>query len=115
MIDMPKAMGLVHGAAADGAREWLEDVLALSQEQVPVATGLLKSTGASDFDRATMKGAVWYDTDYAVPVHEDLKDKHPTGKAKYLEDPTQFMVPLLIRGYLARYVEARLAGRGTNT
>lgn len=65
-----------------------------SQEIVPVDTGKLKGSartvnaGGSGFFREDI--VVFYKTDYAVLVHEDLDMRHKPGKkAKYLEEPSR--------------------------
>lgn len=73
----------------------IEDTAALvfseSQLEVPVDTGLLKSTGKIQPIQRNDDGietAITYTTDYALWVHERLEIRHkPPTKAKYLEDP----------------------------
>lgn len=62
-----------------------------SQRLVPFDTGLLKSTGyviAQRDARDRLVGAVGYDTDYAIYVHEnpDARHKAPT-QWKFVETP----------------------------
>ena len=81
----------------------LHDVLHDSLQQVPSETGALASTatvwGPKVIDGQVV-GRVGYDgekavnprtgqpvSDYVVPVHERLDLHHPTGKAKFLEEP----------------------------
>lgn len=94
------------GAAATGglARELYregEQIMTVSKPLVPVDTGALRSTGhvkppeiEGHQVRVTMGyggpagaevGGVY--VGYALKVHEDLAAFHPTGQAKYLEQP----------------------------
>lgn len=67
-----------------------EELLAESREEVPVETGATWLSGyvapGGRFTN-TISVEVGYTTDYAIYVHEILHYRHPTGKAKFLEDP----------------------------
>jgi hypothetical protein len=67
------------------------DIFNLSQKQVPVDTGHLRSTGAvsdPDITQGSVEVTIGYSAPYALFVHEDLQAHHkPPTKAKYLEDP----------------------------
>ncbi|MFF1790750.1 hypothetical protein ACFVX9_30335 [Kitasatospora sp. NPDC058243] len=74
--------------AADGLEAGMELVLAESRQVVPLEEGTLERSGAAHVDRAALRGAVSYDTPYAVRQHEELDYKHAPGRtAKYLETP----------------------------
>ncbi|MFC3980169.1 hypothetical protein [Streptosporangium jomthongense] len=78
----------VHEAAADGLELWMEHNLQVSRDQVPHEEGTLERSGVASVDRASLTGAVSYDTPYATIQHERLDFQHDGGrKAKYLEDP----------------------------
>ena len=75
-------------------RDWAEDVLARSQQLVPVNTGRLKSSG--QVIGPEMKDGAWQvhigygdrkTAFYAAIVHERLDVRHPRGQAKFLEQP----------------------------
>lgn len=77
-----------HEGAANGLELVTEHLLGVSRRQVPIEEGILERSGVASVDRAALKGAVSYDTPYAVRQHEDLNLRHDEGrKAKYLEDP----------------------------
>lgn len=67
-----------------------------SQDEVPVDTGILRSSGQLGLPKIeggelvvdiTYGGAA---ADYAIYVHEDLEMRHQPGKkAKFLEDPAR--------------------------
>lgn len=82
--------GIEAGEAALGAalRRY---VYGPSQRLVPVDTGILKSSGyviAQRDARERLLGAVGYDTDYAIYVHENPSARHkaPT-QWKFVEQP----------------------------
>lgn len=102
-------------ATKSGTEQACSDILNNSLNQVPRETGTLASTGFYDVSRRTdIKGYTYEGTvgyagmtgigvqhdainpksgapasTYAVVVHEDLMAIHPTGKAKFLEDPVR--------------------------
>ena len=72
-----------------------ELVMAQAKRRTPVDTGVLQSSGRVAAPRVggagsdvsvelSFGGAA---APYAVTVHEDLSAKHPTGQAKFLEQP----------------------------
>ncbi|WP_326637275.1 hypothetical protein OG884_26510 [Streptosporangium sp. NBC_01755] len=78
----------MHEAAADGLQKWMEHNLKVSRDQVPHEEGTLERSGVASVDRTQLKGAVSFDTEYAIPQHEHLDWKHDDDrKAKYVEDP----------------------------
>lgn len=86
------SLGAIAAAERSGAVRGLqmatEHLLQVSRTQVPIEEGTLERSGVASVDPATLRGAVSYDTVYAVRQHEDLALRHDDGrKAKYLEDP----------------------------
>ncbi|GAA2825367.1 hypothetical protein GCM10010505_57360 [Kitasatospora aburaviensis] len=74
--------------AGDGLEAGMEHVLTESRKVVPLDEGTLERSGRSHVDRTSLKGAVSYDTPYAVRQHEELDYQHLPGRtAKYLETP----------------------------
>lgn len=87
---------LLQAGAVKGLNVALEHLIQVSREQVPHEEGTLERSSTPDgdgnggiaIDEAELRGAVSYDTPYAVIQHEDLTFRHDEGrKAKYLEDP----------------------------
>lgn len=75
-------------AAARGLGLAMEHLLTESRKEVPIEEATLERSGAAIVDAETLRGAVSYDTPYAVRQHEELDWRHDEGrKAKYLEDP----------------------------
>lgn len=74
-------------------------IMAVSQGEVPVDTGNLRASGhvalpevaggkvSVQMGYGGSAGSQSGKVGYAVYVHEDMDAHHPTGKAKYLEDP----------------------------
>ncbi|MFB7908113.1 hypothetical protein ACFC1T_16910 [Kitasatospora sp. NPDC056076] len=83
--------------AANGLADGMEYVLAESKRVVPLEEGTLERSGKAQVDRAALKGAVSYDTPYAVRQHEELDYKHAPGRtAKYLERPAMEARPTVL-------------------
>jgi hypothetical protein len=77
----------LHEKAADGLFLATEHVLQVSNESVPLEEGTLERSGVASVDREKLRGAISYDTPYAVRQHEDLDAQHDSGRtAKYLEN-----------------------------
>ena len=68
-------------------------LLARSQPFVPVKTGRLRAAGQVIEDFVRRAWTVFYDTLYALAVHEATEIPHVVGSAKYLEIPFQEMLP----------------------
>lgn len=85
-IDLTGLSARARDAAGDGLHDALEHVLQVSNSRVPIEEGTLERSGDVDLDRAALRGAVSYDTPYAVRQHEDMTLTHDAGRqAKYLE------------------------------
>jgi hypothetical protein len=75
-------------AANRGGKLATEHLLQASRTLVPLEEGTLERSGTASWDDSEMRGAVSYDTPYAVRQHEELKWRHDAGRqAKYLETP----------------------------
>ena len=75
-------------AAAQGLLDGMEHVLGESTRLVPLDEGPLQHSGTATVDPVALRGAVAYDTPYAVRQHEDMTLRHAPGRqAKYLEQP----------------------------
>lgn len=72
--------------AARGLLKAVEYVLQEANTEVPIEEGTLQRSGVASVDEQALRGAVSYDTPYAVRQHEDMTLSHDSGrKAKYLE------------------------------
>jgi hypothetical protein len=88
----------MRAAAGRGLAKGVEHVLTESRKVVPIEEGTLERSGVATVDEANLRGAVSYDTPYAVRQHEDLTLRHAEGrKAKYLEDPLNEEAPVVLQ------------------
>ena len=81
---------IIRDAARRGVGKAAEYVLGEARKQVPHDTGVLERSGRASHEGSgpTARGAVSFDTPYAVDQHEATHYRHKKGrKAKYLEDP----------------------------
>ncbi len=92
------ALDAISSRVADAASSALvlegERIMAESKKQCPVDTGALRASG-SVLEEERGSVTLLYPLEYAVYVHEDLEAAHPTGKAKFLEDPVNRNLPYL--------------------
>lgn len=108
-----RADAVVRRSAMRGLEHWADDVLAAAEPLVPVApdgtrgAGFLRDSGkVSISDEGELAAAVSYDSppkhadgrasssgSLAIWVHENLKAKHATGQAKFLEKALQVRAP----------------------
>ncbi|MCG7524940.1 minor capsid protein [Streptomyces sp. OfavH-34-F] len=72
--------------AARGLRLGTEYGLERANRRVPIEEATLERSGTATVDEAALKGAIAYDTPYAVRQHEELDYQHDAGReAKWLE------------------------------
>lgn len=84
----PKVMAATRKAAARGLLLGAEHVLEEANRLVPHEEGTLQGSGVASVDEGALRGAISYDTVYAVRQHEELTWAHDDGRqAKYLETP----------------------------
>ena len=83
-------------------------VLAKSKDECPVLTGTMRRTGTAENPVQTAgkwSVTIGYNTTYAEDVHENMRARHKTGKAKFLEDPVNAAAP-----GMADRIARRIAG-----
>ena len=76
----------INRGAAKGVQTAAEHVLGEAQARAPREEGTLRRSGVASSDPETLRGAVSFDTPYAVRQHEELGYAHTEGEAKYLEN-----------------------------
>lgn len=77
----------IKDGAGKGLQLALEHVLTEANKTVPHDEGTLERSGFTSVDTAKGRGAVSYDTPYAVRQHEDMTLHHDgKGRAKWLEN-----------------------------
>lgn len=80
------AAAAVRKAAAEGLGDATEMLLEEANRTVPIEEATLMRSGVASVDDMKLRGAVSYDTPYAVRQHEDLRLRHDQGRrAKWLE------------------------------
>ena len=90
---------------------------ALSQQQVPVRTGVLKNSGSiiRDGDDMMVIGYGGAASTYAIAVHENLTARHkPPTKAKYVEDPVNQMM-IAVEDMIGVRLDAAIVLASTDT
>ena len=91
----PLVASLVDKASRDAAESAAEEVLRIANEHVPFDTGHLMDSGGTDVQQNREAGgqfasgwesSVFYDTPYAVPLHEHPEfEFQGQGEGKWLE------------------------------
>jgi hypothetical protein len=101
-----KASAALHEGAREGLQAAADELLRLSQPEVPVSPyaggGFLRSTGATAVDPVGAEAAVFYNGPADTPglpvfVHERMDVSHTTGHAKFLEGPLNANKPRLMQ------------------
>lgn len=101
-----RAREATRAGAHDGLVLGTEHVLQVSQTRNPFEEGTLERSGAASTDG--LRGAITYDTPYAVVQHEDLSLHHKgKGEAKYLESSGNSERPT-VRAIIAAQIRKRL-------
>lgn len=84
-IDFTEVFDAISKGSEQGLRDATEYLLTEANKHVPHDEGTLERTGQASTDGT--RGAVSYDTPYAVRQHEDMELNHDgKGQAKWLEN-----------------------------
>lgn len=84
-LDIPRKA--IKDGAGKGLQLAVEHLLTEANKSVPHDEGTLERSGSASVDEGTGRGAVSYDTPYAVRQHEDMTLRHDgKGRAKWLEN-----------------------------
>lgn len=103
------AIRIVTRSARDCIKEIMEEVLHKAQADAPVLSGDLRDAGKINYNRSSI--SITFDKPYAAIQHEDLSFNHPRGgKAKYLEDAFNEIVPGAIPSKAQMRIEEDLGG-----
>ena len=105
------AIRIVTRSTREGIEDIMKEVLKQSNADVPILTTDLRSTGKLNHHNKSI--TITYETPYAAIQHENLSYNHPRGgKAKYLEDAFNTIVPGAVPpgGKLDRKVKGDLGG-----
>jgi hypothetical protein len=83
-LEVEHAKALIRRGSERGVVDGAEHLLAASNRKVPIETGELQKSGRVSHDG--LVAAVSYHTDHAVIEHEDMTERHDSGRhAKFLE------------------------------
>ncbi|SDL14420.1 Minor capsid protein [Nocardioides sp. YR527] len=86
-LNIDGAKKAVREARKQGLRDAVEYVLTEANKHIPHDEGNLERSGRADVNAEGTRGAVSYDTPYAVKQHEDMSLRHPgKGQGKWLEN-----------------------------
>lgn len=79
-------LAAVHKACGQGLDDATEFLLEEANRTVPIEEKILMGSGVATVDPVGLKGAVSYDTPYAIVQHEKTHLRHDQGRrAKWLE------------------------------
>lgn len=103
-----KFVSLVTSKTHTAVNAVADEILRLSQFQVPHDTGQLQNTGHVEQGRTEMQAIVGYNKVYAARLHEHPEYRFGKGrKGKYLEDPIKNNIDVL-RGFIMKHVREAL-------
>ena len=95
-IQLDEVLDHMREGAATGLTLATEAWLTEANLTVPHEEGTLERSGEASVDEAALRGAVSYDTPYAVVQHEDMTLQHTgKGEPKWLETTGNTMRPQL--------------------
>jgi len=89
-----------------------EQVMAEAKKLCPVDTGVLRASGTvlppaeTGMSAEVVAGFGGAASAYAVPVHERMGVHHPTGQAKFLEQPFLERLPMMGQNLAKRVASA---------
>ena len=107
-IDLEAVLGRLAGECAQALHLATEHVLSEANKQVPHDEGTLERSGRASNDGR--RGAVSYDTPYAVRQHEDMSlHHHGKGQAKWLEN-TMAQESKTVGAIIAQSIRGKLGG-----
>lgn len=86
-VDLSVAAAALDDGTTQGLRNGTEFLLTEANKSVPHDEGTLERSGEASVDTQQLRGAVSYDTPYAVVQHEAMDYRHGgKGEAKWLEN-----------------------------
>lgn len=77
----------IHEAQVKALRDSVEHLLTEANKTNPYREGTLERSGSTDVDESSLQGSVYYDTPYAIRMHEEpgLRYTDPKARWKWLE------------------------------
>lgn len=74
---------LLRQGVEDGVREAADHIIDVAKENTPVDTGELRDS--AEVEASGSSATMSFEAPYALYVHENMRDQHATGGAKFLE------------------------------
>jgi len=96
----------IHEAQVKALRDSVEHLLTEANKTNPYREGTLERSGSTDVDESSLQGSVYYDTPYAIRMHEEpgLKYTDPKARWKWLEMTVKEQTDKVVE-YIKRHLE----------
>lgn len=105
-----EARARIQAGTIKGIQDGTEFLLQEANRECPLDEGTLQRSGNTDIDPSNLKGSVYYDTPYAIRLHEHPEYHFQGGrKGKWLERATTKNMAS-IRSYIAKKIKEELRG-----
>lgn len=96
----------IHEAQVKALRDSVEHLLTEANKTNPYREGTLERSGSTDVDEGAMQASVYYDTPYAIRVHEEpgLNYTDPKARWKWLEMTVKEQTDKVVE-YIRKHLE----------
>lgn len=96
----------IHEAQVKALRDSVEHLLTEANKTNPYREGTLERSGSTDVDESSLQGSVYYDTPYAIRMHEEpgLKYTDPKARWKWLEMTVKEQTDKVVE-YIRKHLE----------
>ena len=96
----------IHEAQVKALRDSVEHLLTEANKTNPYREGTLERSGSTDVDEISMQASVYYDTPYAIRVHEEpgLRYTDPKARWKWLEMTVKEQTDKVVE-YIRKHLE----------
>jgi len=96
----------IHEAQVKALRDSVEHLLTEANKTNPYREGTLERSGSTDVDEGVMQASVYYDTPYAIRVHEEpgLNYTDPKARWKWLEMTVKEQTDKVVE-YIRKHLE----------
>jgi hypothetical protein len=96
----------IRQAQARALHDSAEHILTEANKSNPYREGTLERSGSTDVDEETMQASVFYDTPYAIRVHEEpgLEYTDPKARWKWLEMTVKEQTDRVVE-YIRKHLE----------
>jgi hypothetical protein len=96
----------INQAQIKALRDSVEHLLTEANKTNPYREGTLERSGSTDVDESSLQGSVYYDTPYAIRMHEEpgLKYTDPKARWKWLEMTVKEQTDRVVE-YIRKHLE----------